>query len=400
MSLRVLVAPSGLKESIGPQDAARAIAAGVRKALPDARIDVLPMIDGGEAFASTLVELTGGTLSTVRVCGPSGKAIDTQVGFLGGAETRTAVMDVASVAGLRLMPRAKRNILTASSFGVGELIAKALDLGAERILIGCGDSGVNDGGVGIAMALGVGFFDVDDKPLERGAKSLEQLHRIDASGLDGRLRHVQIDVAVNWHNQLLGPRGVSRVYGPQKGASAKQIVTLERGLERYAAVLLETTGIDAACQPGAGASGGIGATLAGLLGAVLHPRFEIISTYLDFDRYLRGADLVITAEGCVDGQSARGKIPAEIGIRARALGIPVIVLAGAIGEGAEQVLDQGVTAYASIAVGPTTLAAAIRSSEDQLAAAAEQMVRLVAASRDAGSAAGKARKARSRRLSG
>ncbi len=391
MSLRVLVAPSGLKESIGPQDAARAIAAGVRKALPDARIDVLPMIDGGEAFASTLVELTGGTLSTVRVCGPSGKAIDTQVGFLGGAETRTAVMDVASVAGLRLMPRAKRNILTASSFGVGELIAKALDLGAERILIGCGDSGVNDGGVGIAMALGVGFFDVDDKPL---------LHRIDASGLDGRLRHVQIDVAVNWHNQLLGPRGVSRVYGPQKGASAKQIVTLERGLERYAAVLLETTGIDAACQPGAGASGGIGATLAGLLGAVLHPRFEIISTYLDFDRYLRGADLVITAEGCVDGQSARGKIPAEIGIRARALGIPVIVLAGAIGEGAEQVLDQGVTAYASIAVGPTTLAAAIRSSEDQLAAAAEQMVRLVAASRDAGSAAGKARKARSRRLSG
>lgn len=350
MSLRILVAPSGLKESIGPRDAARAIAEGVRKALPDACVDILPMIDGGEAFASTLAELTGGTLHAVRVCGPDGKVVDAHVGFLGGAETRTAVIDVASAAGLRLVQRANRNVLTASSFGVGELIAKALDLGAERILVGCGDSGVNDGGVGIAMALGVGFLDIDDKPLGRGAKSLEHIHRIDASGLDRRLRDVQIDAAVNWHNQLLGPRGVSRVYGPQKGASSEEISTLERGLERYTAALLEATGIDVSHQPGAGASGGIGATLAGLLGATLHPRFEIISTYLDFDRYLRVADLVITAEGCVDGQSARGKIPAEIGIRARALGIPVIVLAGAIGEGAERVHEQGVTAYASIAV--------------------------------------------------
>jgi len=397
MSLRFLVAPSGFKEGIGPREAARAIAAGVRKALPEARIDILPMIDGGEAFALTLVELTGGKLHAARVCGPNGKPVDTHVGFLGGAETRTAVIDVASAAGLRLVPSSKRNIMSATSFGVGELIAKALDHGAERIIVGCGDSGVNDGGAGIAMALGVRLFDDDGKPIARGAQGLEHLKRIDASSLDARLRHVPIDAAVNWHNMLLGPCGVSRVYGPQKGASGAQIAVLECGLERYAAAVLVATGVDVARQAGAGASGGIGATLAGLLGATLHPRFELVAPYLDFDRRLRATDVVITAEGCIDEQSARGKVPAEIGNRARALGIPVIVLAGAIGEGAERVHEQGVTAYASIATGPTRLSQAISSSEEQLAAAAEQMVRLIAASRALGSAAGKAAKGRSRR---
>ena len=400
MSLRILVAPSGFKESIGPREAARAIAAGVRKALPDAEIDTLPMIDGGEAFAATLVELTNGTLHAVRASGPNGGPVDAHVGFLGGSESRTAVIDVASAAGFRLVPRARRNMLTATSFGVGELIAKSLELGAERILIGCGDSGVNDGGAGIAMALGVGLFDVDGTPLERGARSLERLHRIDASGIDARVRNVQIDAAVNWHNTLLGPSGVSHVYGPQKGASPKQIAVLERGLERYAAAVQDVSGIDVTTMPGAGASGGIGATLAGLLGATLRPRFDVIATYLEFDRSLRSADLVITAEGRIDAQSARGKIPAEIGNRARALGIPVIVLAGAIGEGAERIHEQGVTAFACIAPGPTTLAEAISNNEEHLAAAAEQMVRLVAASRGVGSAARKVAKVRSRRKVG
>jgi glycerate 2-kinase len=397
MSLRILVAPSGFKEGIGPREAARAIAAGVRKALPDADIDTVPMIDGGEAFAAILVELTDGTLHTVRVCGPNGEGVAADVGFLGGAEPRTAVVDVASAAGLRLVPPANRNMLTATSIGVGELIAKALDLGADRIIVGCGDSGVNDGGAGLAMALGAGLFDVDGKPIVRGGQGLEHLHRIDTSGLDARVRHVQIDAAVNWHNSLLGPSGVSWTYGPQKGASPEQIAVLERGLERYAAVLLDTTGIDVVQQPGAGASGGIGATLSGLLGATLRPRFEIVATYLDFDRHLRAADLVITAEGRIDGQSARGKLPAEIGNRAHALGIPVIVLAGSIGEGAERVHGQGVTAYASIAAGPTTLAEAVSSTKEQLAAAAEQMVRLVAASRGLGLAGRKVAKGRSRR---
>jgi glycerate kinase len=387
MSLRILVAPSGFKEGIGPREAALAIAAGVLRALPDARVDTLPIIDGGEAFAVTLVELTKGTLHAVRACGPNGKPADAHVGFLGGAETETAIIDVASVAGLRLVPRAKRNMLTATSFGVGELIGKSLDLGAKRILIGCGDSGVNDGGAGVAMALGVRLFDLDGKALGRGAKSLERVHRVDASGIDARVRGVRIDAAVNWHNRLLGPGGVTRVYGPQKEATPEQIEVIERGLERYAAALLDATGVDVTKLPGAGASGGIGATLAGLLGATLHPRFEVVARYLDFDRHLGAADLVITAEGRLDGQSARGKVPAEIGNRARALGIPVSVLAGAIGDGAERVHEHGVTAYTSIAAGPTTLAQAIRGTEEQLAAAAEQMVRLVAASRTMGPAA-------------
>lgn len=381
MSLKILVAPSGFKESLDARDAARAISAGVRRALPDAEIDSVPMIDGGEGFTAALVEITGGTAHVCHVSGPDGRPVEARIGFIGGALRRTAVIEIAAAAGLGLVPPGERDLARASSFGVGELILKALDLGAEQILIGCGDSGVNDGGAGLATALGARFLDGEGREVGRGGDRLAELKRIDLSGLDARLRDVRIEAAVNWQNALLGPNGVTRIYGPQKGATADQIERLERGLEALAAGTLAATGVDVARQPGAGASGGIGAALAGLLGATLRPRFDVITQYLDFSRRLAEADLVITAEGCIDRQSARGKIPGEIAIRARPLGIPVFALAGAIGAGAEAVLAAGVTAYASITQGPVTQAEAFQNVEPRLSAAAEQLVRAFAAGR-------------------
>ncbi len=381
MSLNVLVAPCGFKESIDARDAARAICDGVLRAVPDASVDCVPMIDGGEGFTDTLVELTSGTSHACLVSGPDGRETEARVGFLGGSVVRTAVIEIAAAAGLRLVPADERSVVSASSFGVGELISNALDMGAERILIGCGDSGVNDGGVGLAMALGARFLDAHGHDIGRGGARLVNLDRIDLSSLDPRLRDVRIEAAVNWKNVLVGPAGVTRVYGPQKGASAAEIDVLERGLGVLADRILATTGINVSQEPGAGASGGIGAAIFGILGGELRPRLDVVAEFFDFDRLLRRADLVITAEGCLDRQSARGKVPGEIGVRARPIGIPVFVLAGAIGDGAEDLLAVGVTSYVSIAQGPVTLDEALADVESKLTSAAEQMVRTYLAGR-------------------
>lgn len=381
VSLNVLVAPCGFKESIDARDAARAISSGVRRALPNARVNCVPMIDGGEGFTDTLVELTDGVLHSCHVTGPDGRPVKAHVGFLGSAGPRTAVIEIAAAAGLRLVPPGQRDVVSASSFGVGELISKALDLGAERMLIGCGDSGVNDGGAGLAMALGARFVDATGQDIGRGGASLVDLHRIDLAGLDPRLNRIRIEAAVNWKNALLGPKGVTRVYGPQKGASPAEIDVLERGLGVLADSILAATNVDVARVPGAGASGGIGAALAGLLGVKLSPRLDVLTKFFDFDGLLGRANLVITAEGCIDRQSACGKVPGEIALRAKALGVPVFVLAGAIGEGAEALLDIGVTSYVSIVQGPITLEESFADVETKLADAAEQIVRTYAAGR-------------------
>lgn len=264
-----------------------------------------------------------------------------------------------------------------TSYGVGELIAAALSLGAERILLGCGDSGINDGGAGMAQALGVRLLDADGKDIGRGGGELERLAAIDLAARDPRLAGVVIDAAVNWHNVLLGERGVARVFGPQKGATPEQVVLLERGLENYAARISQATGIDVGSAPGTGASGGLGAGLSGLLGGRLHPRYEVVMEYLEFDALLRHADLVITAEGSLDGQSPFGKIPCEVGRRAHAQGVPVIALAGTIGKGVAATLDNGVDAFASILKRPCTLEEAIGNAEKLLRRAAEDAMRMV-----------------------
>lgn len=375
--LTVLIAPSGFKESLSVDEVAQAIAEGIRRAAPGARILSAPMVDGGEGTTEALVRATGGTLHPVTVTGPVGDPVAAAFGLLGGDGPRTAVIEMAAAAGLRLVPRDRRNPMLTTSRGVGELILAALDAGAERILVGCGDSGINDGGAGMAQALGARLLCEDGAELGSGGGELLWLHRIDLSGLDPRLAQVQIDAAVNWHNALLGPRGVARVFGPQKGATPAQVQDLERALIRWAAAIRAETGVDVAAAPGAGASGGLGAGLMAFAGARLHPRFDIVMQYLDFDRLLDQADLVITAEGALDGQSPYGKVPCEVARRAEEQGVPTIALAGTIGKGAGETLAHGISAFASIVKRPCTLEEAMAKGEKLLRRAAEDAMRMV-----------------------
>ncbi|RVU45294.1 glycerate kinase family protein [Rubrivivax rivuli] len=376
-ALTVLIAPSGFKESLSAEEAADRIAEGVTDTMPGARVIKLPMADGGEGFTQALVNATGGRVCPVAVTGPVGQPVQAFFGLLGGRSPRTAVVEMAAAAGLRLVPRDQRNPMRTTSYGVGQLIRAALDAGAQRVLLGCGDSGINDGGAGMVQALGAKLLDAQGQELGAGGGELLRLHRIDLSGLDPRLARVQLDAAVNWHNVLLGPRGVARVFGPQKGATPEQVVLLEQALENWAACLQRTTGSAWGTQPGSGASGGLGSGFAALLGGQLHPRFDIVMQYLELDRLIAQADLVITAEGSLDDQTPFGKVPAEVASRAKKRGLPVIALTGTLGHGAEINLKHGIDAFASMLSRPCTLDQAIADAGKLLRRSAADMLRMV-----------------------
>lgn len=380
MTLTLLIAPSGFKESLLPWQAAGHMAEGARRALPHARIIQAPVVDGGEGFTEGLVHATGGSLRTVDVSGPVGQRLQARLGFLGDepGTPLTAVVEVAAAAGLRWVPADRRNPLHTCSRGVGELIRAALDAGARRILLGCGDSGINDGGAGMAQALGARLLDAQGNAIAPGAAGLQQLAHIDLSGLDPRLRHTQLDAAVNWQNQLLGPRGVARVHGPQKGATHAQVVEMEVALNNFARHLHRATGIDVSLQPGSGASGGLGAGFCALLGGRLHPRYEVVMQYLDLDRLMDRCHLVLTAEGQLDDQTPRGKVPAEVARRAKQRGLPVIAVAGSLGPGADSNHAVGIDAYTSTLREPCSLDDAFRQAGPWLADATEQALRMVA----------------------
>lgn len=377
MTLRILIAPSGFKESLEADEVAACIETGILRALPDAKIQKAPLVDGGEGFTKALVAVTGGTLHNLQVTGPIGEPVESHYGFLGNTPVKTAVLEMAAAAGLRLVPSEVRNPLVTTTYGVGELIKAALDAGAERLLIGCGDSGTNDGGAGMAQALGVRLLDGAGKELGRGGKELALLERIDLTGRHPRLEQVQIDVACNWHNLLCGAKGVARVFGPQKGASPEVVEQLAAVLDRYADIIEQDLGIDVRQMPGCGASGGLGTGLHALLGATLYPRYDIVMQYLELDSLLQNTDLVITAEGSIDFQTPRGKIPVEVAQRAKKYHLPVIALAGTIGKDADVNLDYGIDSFESILDAPCTLDNAIANASDLVTNAAERAMRLM-----------------------
>jgi len=376
-AMTVLIAPSGFKESLSAEEVAGHIAEGVLRVMPGARVLKAPMADGGEGFTAALINATGGSLHPVMVTGPVGQPVQASFGLLGGRIERTAVIEMAAAAGLRLVPREQRNPMLTSSRGVGELIRAALDAGAQRVLLGCGDSGINDGGAGMVQALGARLLDAQGAEMGAGGGELLRLHRIDLSTLDPRLAQVQLDAAVNWHNVLLGERGVARVFGPQKGATAQQVELLEQALENWARCTHAATGLAFGTQPGSGASGGLGTGFAALLGGTLHPRYDIVMQYLELDRLIEQADLVITAEGSLDEQTPYGKVPAEVAQRAKRRGLPVIALAGTIGRGVEINLQHGIDAFASILSRPCTLEEAIAQAGKLLVRSAEDALRMI-----------------------
>ncbi|MFH9588170.1 glycerate kinase [Streptomyces luteogriseus] len=372
---RVVVAPGGFKESLSAEAAADAIAAGVRRVLPGAEIDLVPLVDGGEGTALALAAATGGRIVTVPATGPVGQTVATHFALLGGGET--AVVEMAAVAGLSLVPRDLRDPGATTTYGVGELIRAALGTGVRRILVGCGDSGTSDGGAGALQALGARLLDENGRELARGGRELTRLHRVDPRGLDPRLADVELLVACNPYNVLCGERGVARVFGPQKGATPAQVEELSQALENWAFVLTRVAAVpdsDLRSGPGTGASGGLGAGLAAL-GARLLPRFDVLLDHLDLDARLARADLVVTAEGALDHQTPRGKVPAEVARRAKRHGRPVLALAGTLGEGAGDV--PGVDACHGILPAPMELAEALLRAGELLTDATERALRMI-----------------------
>lgn len=385
---RIVIAPSGFKESLSPEQVCSAVATKIRRVLPGAIITSVPLVDGGEGSAATIAQATGGQLVTARVTGPVGQPVDAHLARLGGASEGTWLVEMAAAAGLRLVPTELRDPGATTTLGVGELIKVALDGGARRIIVGCGDSGTSDGGAGALVGLGARLLDAQGSEVVPDGNHLAEVVRIDTSGLDARLGQVEIMVAGNMHNVLTGERGVARVFGPQKGATPEQVESLDVGLTHWAQLLADTfaanvagRGLNLLTGQGTGASGGLGAGLAAGAGAELRSRFDVLMNPecggIDLDAYLATADLVFTAEGAVDYQTSRGKIPAEVARRAKLVGKPVIALAGSIGRGHAEVYDVGIDAVVGIIPVPMALSEAVERADELVSAAAERAVRLV-----------------------
>lgn len=409
--LKILVCPSGFKGSLQPDVAADCIEAGILSVVPDARIFKAPLLDGGEGFTRGLVLPTGGTIHRVQVTGPMGTLVSSYFGTLGQAQreaignqpqrpssppTKTAIIEMAAAAGLSLVPTHLRNPGVTTTFGVGELILSALDAGARRIIVGCGDAATCDGGAGMLQCLGARLFDVHGAqiPTARGGESLCHLDCIDLGGLDPRLRSdaVKIEASVNWTSVLTGPGEQAGIFSAQKGATADQAEVLAGCMSRLADAAARALGCSASevgRAPGSGASGGLGTALR-LIGATLRPRYEVMAEFSpllcsllpdgeDNEEEHAGCDLdlAITAEGGIDGQTPQGKMPADVAHRARRLGVPVVAFAGTVGEGARDNLAAGIDAFACMMQGPTTLGEAVADAERLAREAAETVMRIV-----------------------
>lgn len=376
--MKIVMAPSGFKECLDAEEVAAAMERGARRFDPSLELDVIPMMDGGEGFAKSIVKLKGGQLVYREVTGPVGKIVPSFFGMFEENGKRTAVIEMAAVAGLKLVPRDQRNPLKTTTYGVGEMIRHALDMRADDVLIGCGDSGTSDGGAGMAQALGARFYDKTRREIQvQGGGDLLNVDFIDTRGLDPRLKQVVIDVACNWKNVLCGDHGVARVFGPQKGATPEQVEKLSSALEHYAGLIQEATAIDVRYLPGSGASGGLGAGLIAFVGAALHPRFSVIMNYMNVEDRITSADIVMTAEGSLDFQTPNEKIPSEVARMAKKSNIPVIALTGTIGQGAELNYTAGIDAYCSIIPKPTTLESAMTNAPRWIEESTEAALRQV-----------------------
>jgi glycerate kinase len=345
--MKIIVAPNSFKGSISATQAAKAIALGVRQVFPDAEIIEIPVADGGEGTVEALVASHDGTYGWVNVEGPLGDPVLASYGLIDGG--RTAVVELASASGFVLVTPAARDPRKTSTYGFGQLLEAARKAGVDSIIAGIGSSATNDGGAGMAQALGYRFLDKDGVELPRGGAALLRLERIDASRIDPSWRSVKVMVACDVTNPLTGPEGASFVYGPQKGADPITVRQLDKALGHLAEVIERDLGKRVADIPGAGAAGGTGAGLMAFLGATLVPGAALVIGASGFDHALEGARLVITGEGRVDGQTAYGKAPGEIARRAQAAGIPALLIAGSTGKGWETLSGKGVSAVEVLA---------------------------------------------------
>ncbi|ELX4187345.1 glycerate kinase [Vibrio vulnificus] len=363
--MKIVIAPDSYKESLTAMDVAIAIEKGFKQVLPDAHYVKLPMADGGEGTVQSMVDATGGTIIEHTVSGPLGQPVCGFFGLLG--EGKTAVIEMAAASGLHLVTPAQRNPLITTTFGTGELIKAALDHGVEHIIVGIGGSATNDGGIGMAQALGIKLLDAQGNALGYGGGELAKLATIDCSQLDPRLAQVRLEVACDVDNPLCGTKGASAVFGPQKGATPDMVKILDENLAHYAAIIKQQLGADVRDMAGAGAAGGMGAALLGLLNAELRPGIEIIMDAVHLDEIVADADLVITGEGRIDSQTIHGKTPIGVARTAKKHGLPVIGIAGCLSADCGVVHEHGLDAVFAVVNRsvdlPTALAEAAENVE-------------------------------------
>ncbi len=372
--MKILVAPNALKGSVSAMEAADRIRFGLNRSGLDAMVDVMPIADGGDDTMDVLVA-AGGEVREVEVLDPLGRPIVSQFGLLG--DGRTAIVEMARASGLKLLKPAERNALITTTFGTGQLIAAAIKAGARRVIIGIGGSATNDGGVGCALALGLFIQDESGQAVPGQGGALRHVRSIDTSGMMPELGEVEVVVACDVDNPLLGPRGASTVFGPQKGASPEDVQELEANLAHFYGLVSDTLGIDVRERPGAGAAGGLGAGLMTFLKGQPKSGIDVVLDYLGLPGRLAGVDLVITAEGSMDLQTLNGKGPIGMAKRALEYGVPTIALVGSLGEGEEQLYEAGLKAILPIVAGPMSLEEAMAKGGELLEATAARIGRVL-----------------------
>ena len=358
--MKIVIAPDSFKDSLSAQAVAQAIARGLTDVWPDAELVECPMADGGEGTIEAVLAACGGQWMTTHVNGPLGQPLDAQWGWL--PETRTAIIEMAMASGLQLLTLEQRDATVTSTQGTGQLIRAALEAGAQRIILAIGGSATNDAGTGMLSALGARFLGDDGQPLPPGGLALAKVARIEIGGLDERLRDVQFEVAADVDNPLCGLNGASHIFGPQKGASPEQVLALDAALGHFADQSAKALGKDERDYPGCGAAGGMGFAAKAYLNASFRPGVEVVADLTGLADALDGADLVITGEGRFDAQTLRGKTPFGVARIARRKGVPVIVLAGTLGEGYADLYAHGISAAFALTSGPMTLEQACRDA--------------------------------------
>ncbi len=373
--MRILIAPQSLKGSLTAAEAGSAIAQGVRMVYPKAEIEVVPVADGGEGTVQALVDASGGKIIQQMVTGPLGEPVLAFFGLMGDGST--AAIEMAACAGLPLVPPEKRDPRITTTYGVGELILAALDYGSRHFIIGIGGSATNDGGAGMAQALGAALHSKQGTEIARGGAALATLAHISTSTMDPRLQECTLEVACDVTNPLCGPTGATAVYGPQKGATPEMIEELDKALAHYAQIIEQDLGMSVLEIPGAGAAGGLGAGLMAFLHATLRPGAQIVFEAVDLEERTRKADLVITAEGQIDAQTAYGKSVGAVAEIAKRYDLPVLAFAGSLGDNYQVVYKLGVDAVTALPSSPMTLTYAMENAARLISDAAERACRLI-----------------------
>lgn len=378
--MKLVIAPDSFKGSLSAVEVAEVMKRAISKALPQAETVLVPAADGGEGTMDSLVAATGGKKIAVTVQGPTCQPVKAEYGVLGDNET--CVIEMASASGLVLISSDERNPMVTTTYGTGELIKAALDAGYQSFILAVGGSATNDGGAGMLQALGMKLLDEKGNAIGYGGAEVGLIASIDDSLFDKRIAQSTFMIASDVQNPFVGPTGASAVFGPQKGATPEMVATLDRYLTKWADLIEEKTTIRLHDRAGAGAAGGIGGAFQAFFPSSMKRGIDLVIEYTGLEQKLEGADLVLTGEGQIDYQTASGKTPMGIAEAAKKQGIPVIAIAGSVGQGIEELYQYGITSVFSIVNRPMNLQQAIERCEEYVAFTTEQVVRTFFASRN------------------